>query len=173
MTDQTATLRDAVRRIAGRVTREDGEGVSGAEVRIDAGIGQREFRVVHPADASGRFLIAGFLPRSQYYAWARTDTLLSELFGPDNLSDEGKSDLALTIVESATVAGMVVDSEGNPAPGVGVSASPEKWINIGMVMRLATELRRAAVVLKVESSTGRGCRVRSAGEWLSSPVRSV
>lgn len=115
--------------VTGRVTNAEGQNVPGAEVRLSAGYPQSVVRTIVLSGSTGGFAFRGLRPGAQYYVWAKTDTQLSPPTGPLALTEDPNEPLTIRIDDPATVSGVVVDQDGNLAPGVGVMASAEKDIS--------------------------------------------
>lgn len=116
--------------VIGRVIDGDGQAVSNAEVQFSAGYGQSFVRAAALTGTSGGFAFRGLMEGAQCYVWAKTDTQLSAPVGPFTLSAGDNDPVAVQIYEAASVSGVVVDADGNPAPGVQVSASPKAYIEL-------------------------------------------
>jgi protocatechuate 3,4-dioxygenase beta subunit len=110
--------------VRGRVADGNQQPVAGARVRIGAvgrGAPSEPPRQAY-SDARGQFEIKG-LPRRELAAVALHDSGASPTARLDT-SRGDVADLALTIDVTGTIAGVVVDSAGQPLEGIQVQASP-------------------------------------------------
>lgn len=114
--------------VRGRVVDSEERAVAGARVRIGIGLRaqvpgmrQEEPRQAY-SDAQGMFEIKG-LPRRALLAGARAEAGVSRVVPVDTTAGD-VSDVTLTLVAGATIAGTVVDTLGLPVEGVQVIAEP-------------------------------------------------
>src|SRR5688572_14083792 len=111
--------------VRGRVVDALKQGVSGARVAI--GATSRRGMIFEPprqayTDAKGGFEIKG-LARKELTAIALHETGASQAVDVDTTKGDA-SDVTLVIDVTGTIAGIVVDPQGNPLEGVQVSAGP-------------------------------------------------
>lgn len=107
--------------ISGRVVDREGKPVGGAVLRVAP---EREgLRRVRQAAAreDGSFAIRG-LARSRVDVWAQSPRATSQIVPVDLQTTSQKTDLVLTLDVDGTIAGVVVDSSGQPVPEAQVSA---------------------------------------------------
>jgi uncharacterized GH25 family protein len=114
--------------LAGKVVTADGQPAAWATIRTGRGEGNRARRAGHfrraTADRDGAFRIAG-LPRSRVAVAATSDSASSEIVNVDLGNRARVEDLLLTLSVRGIIAGVVVDSEGQPVPEAQVSAMPD------------------------------------------------
>ncbi|MBT8495026.1 MAG: carboxypeptidase-like regulatory domain-containing protein, partial [Deltaproteobacteria bacterium] len=116
-------------RLAGRVIDGDGAPVPWAQVRVKQRSsttgGMSGATRQATAGEDGSFELEG-LPRKKIVALALSDTASSELLELD-LADGDVSDAELTLTLEGTIAGVVVDSAGEPISEAQVVAFPDFW----------------------------------------------
>jgi hypothetical protein len=112
--------------VRGIVVSTEGEGMGSSRVRVavvtrNRRWGQRPREVY--TDDKGRFEIKG-LPRKELQLVAVHETASSAVTPVDVTEGSGDQEVTLTLDVGGTIAGTVVDTEGNPVEGAQVSAFP-------------------------------------------------
>ncbi len=113
-------------RVSGICVDEQGNPISGAEVEgrdRDNYLSLESFITRE----DGRFSLAGF-PRTPHFTLDAevTGKLVSDLYGPVELTDGGLADVRLVLHSAATIEGTVVDPSGKPMAGIRVSTGFEE-----------------------------------------------
>ncbi|MCC6695199.1 MAG: sigma-70 family RNA polymerase sigma factor [Candidatus Hydrogenedentes bacterium] len=113
-------------RVSGICVDEQGNPISGADVE------GRDREDIRSLDAfitreDGRFTLAGFprTPRFTLDAELR-GRLVSDLYGPLELTEEGLSNVRLVLHPAAAISGTVVDASGKPLNGIRVQTGLEE-----------------------------------------------
>ena len=127
--------------IRGKVVSKEGEGMDSARVRVavkmDGFFRQRPRQAF--TDENGAFEIGG-LPRKELELVAMHDIGSSELASVDMTQPPHERELTLTLELTDAIAGIVIDTEGEPVEGVQVSAVPD-WRRMGRIDRGSWRLR--------------------------------
>ncbi|MCC6488351.1 MAG: sigma-70 family RNA polymerase sigma factor, partial [Candidatus Hydrogenedentes bacterium] len=107
-------------RVSGICVDEHGSPISGADVE---GRDRDDYQSldVFTTKEDGRFTLAGFARTPRFTLDAElTGRLVSGLYGPVELTEEGLSEVRLVLHPAATISGIVVDVTGKPLKGVRV-----------------------------------------------------
>ena len=112
-------------RIAGRVTDQEGEPVSGARIYVVAEGGATAlYRFGATSDKNGAFVVRGLKPGSYGIRVDADGFVKKHVSGLEVRRGESVTDLHVELSEGLAVAGVVLDPDENPVAGVRVSVSP-------------------------------------------------
>jgi protocatechuate 3,4-dioxygenase beta subunit len=115
----------AARSLSGRVVGPEGEPVADATVRWLRTLGAgTSFETLGTSDAEGRFRIKGFPPGTLSLQVLAEGYVNRRIEGLPIPGDHDPEDLPVTLERAITLEVQVLDAEGEPVPGVRVSAEP-------------------------------------------------